>query len=465
MAGAGMNRVVVPVLTLLVLPLVVGIAFGSGQAPLMLVGILLIGGLGALAVAVSSPQWSFLALAFVLGAAPFAVVPGLPLPIVLVLVILVWMSTLLHPIELGRTDPVELAVYALMGTSLVSVIATAVGVSDITEFIRWVMATSIIFPLLRLPRPDLQRFGRVFVYGVGGGSAFALAMFFLDKSGSWMNYLSAIGYGTVGTIGTHLRFYTDGLTQVVRLTGTYVDPNVAGIFTFVGLALAITLLRGWPRLIFSGLLASALLVTLSRSALFSVVVAALVYLVFQRLRTDARLGILAGGIALGAAALSVPAVADRILNSFGSDDKGTTDRAAALSDFPASMSGHWLFGKGWGIAEFTDEVAGYNANYVANSPLVSIYRGGILVGIAFVLVLAAGFVVAHRNARKPAWESGITGAALVGFSLVALQLDFPVVTHAPVTMAFVVLLVFVAADGLVPEKNGASVTDQKVEHV
>ena len=459
-----MTRILTPALLVLVLPLIIGSALGSGKPPLMFLGVLVIGGLGALAVAICSPQWPFLALAFVLGAAPFAVVPGLPLPIVLILVLMIWVSTLLHPVELGRTDPIELALYALIGTSLLSVIATAVGFSDYTEFVKWLLATSVVFPLMRLPRSDLQRFGRVFVYGVGLGAAFALAMFFLDKSGAWMNYLSPIGYGTVGTIGTHLRFYSDGLTQVVRLTGTYVDPNVAGIFTFVGLALALALLRGWPRLMFSAVLGGALVVTLSRSALFSVVVAVLVYLAFQRLRTDARFGILAGGIALAAGALTVPAVGDRILNSFGSDDKGTTDRAAALADYPAAMSGHWLFGKGWGIAEFTDEVAGYNANYVANSPLVSIYRGGILVGIAFLLVLVAGAVVAHRNARRSPWESGVTGAAFVGFAIVALQLDFPVVTHAPVTMVFVVLLVFVAADRIVPERDETLVRTEQVAH-
>ena len=139
-----MTRILTPALLVLVLPLIIGSALGSGKPPLMFLGVLVIGGLGALAVAICSPQWPFLALAFVLGAAPFAVVPGLPLPIVLILVLMIWVSTLLHPVELGRTDPVELALYALIGTSLLSVVATAVGFSDYTEFVKWLLATSVV---------------------------------------------------------------------------------------------------------------------------------------------------------------------------------------------------------------------------------------------------------------------------------------------------------------------------------
>lgn len=451
MAQTVLNRAALGAVFMTVaLPLALGIGLGSGQKLGLTLGAALIAGLAAVTVAVVQPRWSYVGLAFSAGCAPFAVLPGAGLPIALLMVVMVWISAMTHPIELGPIDPVEITVLILIAASFVSLIATAVRMQDITEFTRWLVAMSVIFPLLRLPKDDLRRFGRVFVYGVGTGSVFALAMFFLDKSGSWMNHLAPFGYGNTGIIGTHLRFYQDGTTQVVRLTGTYIDPNVAGIFTLVGLTLACALLRGRQRIVYALIIGGALVITLSRSAMFSVVVAAVALLMFQKMRADKRITIIAGCIAAAASTLAVPAVADRIFDSFSASDTGTRARTAALSDFPAAMEGNWLFGKGWGIDEFTNEVAGYNANYVANSPLVSIYRGGIFVGLAFVLVLVAGAVLAHRNARKEPWESGVAGAGLVGFSLVGLQLDFPVVTNPSVTLAFVVLLTFVAADAVEP---------------
>lgn len=440
------------------LPLLMGIALGSEQQIILLLTAAALGALCVLTVILVHPRSAYLGLAFSVGCAPFAVLPGVDLPITLLMVVLVWTTTLLRPIELRRITSIEIAVLILVAVSFVSLIATADRFKDISEFTRWLVATSVLFPLLRLPGEELRRFGRVFVYGVGTGSVFALGMFFLDKSGSWMNYLAPFGYGNTGIIGTHLRFYQDGATQVVRLTGTYVDPNVAGIFTLVGLTLACALLRGWPRIGFALLIGGALVITLSRSAIFSVVVGALVFLMFQKMPTRQRTMLIAGSVAAVAAALSVPAVTDRILGSFGTSDTGTQARTTALSNFPSAMTGQWLFGKGWGIEEFTNEIVGYKVNYIANSPLVSVYRGGIFVGLAFTIVLVVGAVVAHRNAQREPAESGVVGAGLVGFSLVGLQLDFPVVTNASVTLAFVVLLAFTAAESRVLDDE-----DTKIE--
>jgi polysaccharide biosynthesis protein PslJ len=398
------------------------------------------------AVVILEPRWIYAASAFVLGAVPFAVIPGVGQPVVLVLAIMVWGAVLTHPVAETRTSPVELAVGVLVLASLESLAATADGPAHYIQFIKWLVATSLVFALLRLDRRDLRMFGVVFSYAVGLGAAFALGMFFLDKAGTSMGYLSFLGYGRTGTIGTHLRFYVVENSTVVRLTGTYVDPNAAGIFLFVGLALALSMLRGWSRLIVAAVIGCALVVTLSRSAIFSGVVAVLIFVLFQRMATGKRLFVVAAAIVGAAAMLSVPAVYNRIFNSFSASDKGTNDRADALSNYLDAMTGHWWFGRGWGVPEFTDEVVGYNTNYVANSPLLTVYRGGIFAGIAFLLVLIAGVVVAHRHMRKQPWESGVVGAAFIGFVLVALQLDFPVVTHAPMTMTFSVLLVFLVAN-------------------
>ena len=168
------------------------------------------------------------------------------------------------------------------------------------------------------------------------------------------------------------------------------------------------------------------------------------FVLFQCMSAGRRLAIIITPIIGGAASLMVPAVYNRFVNSFSERDIGSMDRLEALSKFPHEMSGNWWFGLGWGRPEFIDDVAAYKTNVVANSPLLTLYRGGIFPAIAFLLVLLAGTFLAYRRARDKPWESGFIGAVFVGFSLVGLQLDYPVVTIAPATMAWSVLIAFLA---------------------
>jgi hypothetical protein len=430
--------------------LVVGALFGSGGGVSGQLGIALLVLIAGSAGVLLHPTWVYRALAVVLGAVPVSVVPGSGTPLVLLLAVAVWFALVTHPIAETRTSWLEIAVAGLVITSLVSLIVTAQGFRDYAEFVKWLVATSLVFALLRLDRRELRVFGKIFVWSLWVGALFAIAVFFLDKAGNSMNYLSPLGYGRTGVIGTHLRGYTLDDVFVVRLSGTYSDPNAAGIFMLVGFAISVALLRGWPRLITSSVLCFALLISLSRSAIFSVVVAVILLLLFQRMSTGHRLAIFTASALLSTASMMVPAIYGRIVTSFGSQDKGSQDRVAAIDSYLDSMKGGWWFGLGWGRPEFTDETVGVKTNYVANSPLLSIYRGGIFVGIAFVLILVAGAVLAHQNARKSPWESGVIGAVFVGFAIVGLQLDFPVVTIPPTTMAWSVLIAFLSANPILP---------------
>lgn len=434
-------------------------ALAGADAPMgkMASAALVVGVIG-LATTILHPTIIYYALAFVLGAVPFAVVPGLGLPAVYLLVVAVWMALLTHPIAESRTNTVEIAVAFLVVASLLSMTMMADGVRHYTEFAKWLLGTSVVFALLRLERSTLRRFGQTFAIGTFFGSALAIAIFFLDKAGTAMNYLSVLGYGRTGVVGTHLRFYVMENTTVLRLTGTYVDPNAAGIFLLAGSAFAIALFRGWTRIVIAPTILVALALTLSRSSIFSLVVAVVLFLLFQKMSVGTRLTFVSLSVVTGAAALSVPTINSRVFSSFSSSDIGATDRADSLSNFTGTMSGSWLFGKGWGATEFIDEVVGYEVNYVSNSPLLTIYRGGIFTGLAFIAVLIAAAVIAHRNARLDPWESGVIGAVLVGFVLVGLQLDFPVVTHAPMTMVFSALLAMAALN---PVKTNEELHDYR----
>ena len=232
----------------------------------------------------------------------------------------------------------------------------------------------------------------------------------------------------------------DASGATVRLTGTYVDPNVGGLFLFVALLLAMSYFRGALRIGFTALLGVCMALTLSRAAIFSTIVAILVLFAVQNLTFGKKMRVFTV-LALGAGALLlIPAVQNRLLASFGQFDRGTTDRVDALRDFPKLMDGHWLFGLGWGRLEFRDGAAGIAVNYVANSPLLTVYRGGVLVGLAFVALLVVALIASWRGLRSGDLGLGIVGAGFVGFAVVALQVDFPVVTIPPVTALFSLLL-------------------------
>ncbi|TRW80488.1 O-antigen ligase domain-containing protein [Mycolicibacterium sp. 018/SC-01/001] len=401
----------------------------TGEHRLDRLGIGIIAVVVAAAVVVLHPRWVYMALAFALGSAPAATIPGLGTPVVLVLAFAMWCALLVHPLAETRTSAMELAIAGLVVTSLCSLVMTVSSVRDVTEFIKWLLATSVVFALTRFDLADLRAFGKVFVWGTFAGATLALIMRFLDPGRVLFTRLQVIGVFDISDTG--------GFT---RLTGTYVEPNSAGISFLVGLCLSVALLRGGSRLLTSAVILVALVFTLSRAAMVSVVAAVVFLLLFQPMSSRVRVAILA---ALGSGVvgfLAVPLIYTRFTGTF--KDRGSLDRAASLSEYAYNMAGHWWFGKGWGLAEFISGEAAYRSNHVANSPLLSIYRGGIFVGVAFVVVLLVGVAVSYRNARRTPWEAAVIGAGFTGFTVIGLQLDFPVVTHATVTMVWSVLIAF-----------------------
>ncbi len=405
------------------------ILVGSGEQRLERLGVGVLLAVAGAAVVILHPRWIYCTLAFVLGSAPAATIPGLGTPVILVLAFTVWCALLTHPITRTRTSPMELAVAVLVVTSLGSLVMTAASVRDVTEFVKWLLATSLVFALMRMSREDIRMFGNVFVWGAFAGALLALIMRFFDPAGLIFARLRVIGITDISDTG--------GFT---RLTGTYVEPNSAGIFFLVALALSVSLLRGWSRIITAPVILLALVFTLSRAAMLSVIAAIVFLLLFQRMSSGLRVTIAAAMGAGIAAALAVPLIYNRFTGTF--KDRGSLDRAASLSEYMRNMTGSWWFGKGWGLREFITDAAAYQSNHVANSPLLAIYRGGIFVGLAFLAVLMVGIVIAYRNVRRSPWESGVIGAQFVGFTVIGLQLDFPVITHAPVTMAWSVFIAF-----------------------
>ncbi|OZC83634.1 hypothetical protein CH254_22105 [Rhodococcus sp. 06-412-2C] len=386
------------------------------------------------------PLYLTRALAFSLGALPFGYVPGVHAPLIFALGIAVILATVIHRTAVSRITWPEMPMIALLVLSALSLFATSGALVDYVEFGQWVVSTLVVVCLLRMQRDELALFGRIYVYAASAAAAFAVLIFFADPAGKLIRYLSIFGYGSEEE-STRFVYSPTGATTV-RLAGTYIDPNAAGIGFVLALMLCVLLLRGYLRTMLAALLFLSIVMTLSRAALFSVVFGVLLMLAFQQLRTRERLAIVGSFAAAFVGALAVPSVRNRVFSSFGSGDAGSSARGDALVEFPGHMQGHWMFGLGWGRAEFKDPTVAFEVNYVANTPLLTIYRGGLVAGIAFVAILVVIAVVGYKLLRARQWEYGFYGGGMIGFAVVALQLDFPVVTIPATTMAFSVMYAF-----------------------
>lgn len=408
--------------------------------------LLLIAGIGLIALVVGiyvglrHPLWLFWGFAVALGCLPFGYLPGVHVPVYLPFLAGALLAAVLHPRAQTSVHPIEVVVWVMVAASAVSVFVTASSLTDWTVLIRWTMSTLILVALARLSQVDLARFGRIFVYAAALNSLFGMAIVAADPNHRFMKVLSIFDYDRVNTA----RYVVgdEGRSRIPRLGGTWVDPNGAGLAIGLALVLCIVLFAGRARAVIAAILVVALLLTLSRAAIFSVLVGILCVLLLHTMRKRNR-QLIIGSIGLVAAiAVVTPSIRTRILSSFGSQDFGAADRGKALAAWPGYMSGHWFFGLGWGRREFTDGDYSFKFNIVANAPLIAAYRAGMIVGIIFVILLIVGCVTSYRLLRSDSLSAATFGGVFIGYCLVALQLDHPIVHIPQLVMTFAVFLAF-----------------------
>ncbi len=422
-----------------VCPIVAALTVMGGPYPMLAVAgivVLIVG----VYVGLRHPLWTFWGLAAVLGGLPFGYFPGVHVPLYLPFAAGALLAAIVHPTERRSFHPLETAVLLLVVTSAFSVIFTARTTTDVAEYIKWTIASLLVIALLRLSRENMARFGRIFVYATTANALFGIAIVTADPNHKFIKIFSIFGYDREET--GRFVFSNKGESRFTRLGGTWVDPNGAGIAFGVALVLCIILLRGKMRAACTAILSVAILLTLSRAAIFSVLVGLLLVLLFHTMRSRDR-QIALGGIGLVVVgSLLTPFIRKRIFTSFGSDDTGASARGDALTAWPHQMSGHWLFGLGWGRPEFKNGAYSFKLNIVANAPLIAAYRAGIIVGLVFVAVLVIGCVVSYRALRSDSLPWAIYGGVFIGFTFVALQLDHPVVDIPQTTLTYSVFLAF-----------------------
>ncbi|MGZ8176322.1 O-antigen ligase family protein [Williamsia sp. SKLECPSW1] len=434
------------VAVLLVGPLAGAAAVLGGK--LALIGVVGLAGLAVGAyIGLRHPMWLFYGLAVTVGFLPFGVVPLAPLPLYLVFGGSVVLAAAIHPSAGMHWHPLERTLLVLVAVSAVSVVFTALSISDYVDYVKWALVTLAVIGLLRLSLDNMRRVGVVFVVAAAFNALVGIAIF-ASPGLPIRKVFSPFGYGIVDAT-TRYVYNAQGVEQSARLGGMWVEPNAAGIGLLTALCVCLVVIDGWRRWTLAALFFLALVLTLSRGVIVSVVLGALLVMVFHTMgrRLRAIVAII-GALALVAAA-ATPQVRNRLLQSFVGQDVSSSSRQDALKNFPHQLAGHWFFGLGWARPEFKDGALAFQVNYVANAPLLTVYRGGLFAGLAFVAVLIAGIVVGWRLITGRSLPRALVGGIFIGFCFVGLQLDHPVVATLPVTTTFSMLLAFlVHADRL-----------------
>lgn len=405
-----------------------------GSTTTQTVVVAVLGALVAAWITAVHPRVLLCGFALVLAVLPYADVPGTRIPVLLVLSLGIWVALMFLPGVDFRPGWVEAGLLVWAAVAALSMVATGVSSDALEEYAAWLAATAVVVPVRFLP-PDVRRLViRVFVAGCAVAAVIGIALLRFDPLGLFLARLSFAGYDPEGDNAQRVLGNEE---NALRLTGTFVEPNIAGLVLAVGLILAVATTRGPWRVLLVAVIGAGLLLTLSRAALATVAVAAVVLVIASGGRR--RWALLSGGAVAAAGALAIPTVRERLFNSFGPNDTGSLARWLAIQDFPSQMEGHWWWGLGWAREEFRDFGLGVTVNYIANAPLLTIYRGGILVGLVGVGLLLA-VLVRSLAATRRSFHHAVLASGLVAFCLVALQVDFPVVTQAPATAVFSFLL-------------------------
>jgi hypothetical protein len=418
--------------------------------------IIAIGGLLAVVVAVyiglRHPLWLYYGTVIFVTTFPFGYFPGVHVPIYLVFGCGSILAFLVHPRAVRRHSPLMTTVLVLILLSGVSMIATFSTPLNIVDFAKWGVATGFMFALLALPNDQLRGIGKAFVYSCTFSALWGMAAVALGSTKYIVKPFEIIGYYAVD------KFYITGgtLTQprtgrfdvgqdsetFQRLGGLWVDPNAAGIGLVIGMAIAAILFTGWQRATLMTILAVAIVLTLSRAALASVLVGTALVFIFHNMRSRDRQIIIGTLFVAGTAAMTIPAVRKRLMGSLGSNDAGASDRMAAIREFPMRLGDNWIFGRGWSLREFKDGPYAFTENFVSNAPLIAVHRGGLIAGLSFVAVIIIGCVVAAKLIRTDSLPHAFYGGVFIAFSTITLNLDHPVVVIAQMTFMYTFFLVF-----------------------
>lgn len=420
----------------------------SENQTLKLIGLAILLGFAGFAVSVFRPEYVGRSIVLVLGTVPFASFPvlGIQLQWVLALIIVYWFIAAIGIARKHLTAhawrPALVSVYGLLLLSFISYLTTRgqFGAADDSEFLKWALSTSLVLVLARQSADEIRRLARIFVISTSGAAVYAILS--IMPGGSFLlNLLGSVGYQR-GPDDNQAYFLQNGDIVSTRLSGTFVDPNIAAMFFFVALLLAFLVLDGRIRIVVSAVLLVALVATLSRGGMLALGTALVLFLIFNRRNIHRRIWVLLFSLAAGALILAVPVTRQRLLTTFGQNDVGSADRLEALDQFWTVMGHGWVWGLGWGRPEFRSAAVSYAVNMVANAPLASVYRGGVVAGAGFLCLLLVCTWAAIKLIRRGTARSVVV-AGLIGGFIAAIQTGYSVITIAPMTCLLALVMIVV----------------------
>jgi polysaccharide biosynthesis protein PslJ len=420
-----------------------------GTPTLALVGAMAL--IVAIYVGLWHPLWLYWGLAVVLAIIPFGYVPGIHLPLYLPFEFGVVLAAILYPRPEAPLHRLEIAVITFVVVSGISVVATGLSLAALSIYVRWAIVTLVAVALLRLSKEDLERFGRIFVWLSAANALWGMLLVTVDRNQKSFAILKPFGYdiarledsvrpGQGNTFNTYV-ITTTG-EKSLRLGGTWVGANGAGVAFSIALVMCLILFRGWTRSCMAIIFSVAVLLTLSRQSIFTVFVGFVLVLIFHTMPARSRWQAWGSFALVIVVALSVPFIRERILVSFGSSDISGVARTASLGDFSGLVSGHWLFGLGWARPEYTSGAVSFAMNLISNAPLLQIYRGGIVSFLAFMAVILIACVIGYRALRSDSLPFAVYGGVFIAFCIVALNLDHGVTDIPQTTLCFSVFLAF-----------------------
>ncbi len=364
-------------------------------------GVLLVGAL----TAARRPALGLGALIALAILAPFLIVPvrvGAQPPIISVLLVVVIGASVVAMVRRRRApvrDPILLAQGLFL---LLILVATGLAlpvdrdVEALQTGIKLAMAASV--PLLVvtwLPRQAIVRYGPPLIVSAAAvQGALAVVLYVAGDAGiRFLEALAPAGYPASDV----QRFLPDEVTP--RATGLLVDPNVLAVTLAMALPFAMVGSTGSSRRFAlqaaaTGLIAAALLLSLSRGAWLGAAAAVLVVIASTRPRLGAVLAL------AGAGGLIVPwpgGVGEAIRATVVQRDVSDALRLGELREAARVIGRYPWFGVGFGASPDVDMFVG-----VSNTWLWIAERAGVLAAAAALGVVVGTLLRAARSVRDDA---------------------------------------------------------------
>ncbi len=406
------------------------------RSPLVAGG--LVAGCAFLFAVLRRPVLALYGLVAVVALLPFAVLPlrlGLTptlLDVTTLLAFLLWLALAAAgraPTRLAGPGAALLA-FAAVSTGAYILSGDALRPDEYGRtFVKLVLATLVFIPVVNLAaRPETVRRLTGWLLLLAGAEAFAgLALYFAPRT---LSYRALVALGPLGypTDGSVLRYRPD--TEILRATGTSVDPNMLGALLMVAGAIACALLLAprpaLPRWLAAGALAlilPCLLLTESRGSWLGLAAGAGLLALLRHRR------LLLAGVLLLPLLLIAPATArftGHLLSGLRAQDRASAMRIGEIENAVAVIADHPWFGVGWGEGGQSVELS-FTLG-VSNIFLTVAERSGLPATLAYLAALAALggtlWPALRRRLRDPADDGLLMGfsGALAG-ALVAGMLD------------------------------------------